>query len=436
MSHSIKQACKQAKNAAFRLAQMESERKNQLLLALAERLNKNKARIAEANQKDLDEASTLLAQGELSQPLVKRLNLQGEKIDQLGNYLAEVAKLPDPVGIRQYAMRLDTGLDLERVSCPLGVLAVIFESRPEVVIQVSALSLKSSNAVLLKGGREAAHSNRVLWELINEVLTQWDLAGAVALMESREDVQALLNQEEFVDLIIPRGSNAFVRYIQDNTRIPVLGHAEGLCHMYLAGSADLNQALDLVFDAKTDYPSACNALETLLVEEKLAPQILPQLFTRLQNAGVELRVEANLLAYGTNLKTATEKDWATEYTDLILSIKQVAGLDEAIAHINRYGSGHTDSILTEDKKEAETFLNQVDSACVFHNTSTRFSDGFVFGLGAEVGISTNKTHARGPVGLEGLVIYKYKLRGSGQKISAYGGAKGKSYLHQPLPLQP
>jgi len=411
---------------------MTNEEKNQLLYSIRDHLKANRSRIAEANAKDLAAAEELLAQGELSQAVVKRLALQGDKIDQLFNYLDGVAKLDDPVGQRQFAMRLDTGMDLERVSCPLGVVAVIFESRPEVVVQVTALSLKSSNGVLLKGGREAAHTNRALWELIDEALAQKGLEGAVGLMESREDVGALLLQEDYVDLIIPRGGNEFVRYIQENTKIPVLGHAEGICHIYLDDAADLEMALSLVVDAKTDYPSACNALETLLVHRDLAPKVLPQLFSKLQAAGVELRVTEELQPYGQGLETAIDADWECEYTDLILSVKAVGDLDEAISHINRYGSGHTDSIVTSNPERANRFLDAVDSACVFHNSSTRFSDGFVFGLGAEVGISTNKTHARGPVGLEGLVIYKYKLRGSGQIKGDYSGPHAKPFLHQPL----
>jgi len=427
----MKQTCIQAREAALNLAGWSNEKKNQLLLAIRDHLKAHRAEIAQANAQDLAAAQALADQGKLSKVMVNRLKLQDDKIDQLFTYLDSVAKLPDPVGKRLYGMRLDQGLELERVSCPLGVLAVIFEARPEVVVQVSALSLKSGNAVILKGGSEAANSNQTLHRLISEVTAKQGLPGAVGLMESRDDVAELLRQEEYVDLIIPRGSNDFVRYIQNNTKIPVLGHAEGICHLYLDATADPAKAVNIALDAKLEYPSACNAMETLLVHEAAAPKILPELLGKLAADGVELRTCPQAARYG-SFKPATEADWATEYTDLILAVKVVKHRQEAVDHINRYGSGHTDSIVTEDIAAAEEFMNQVDSACVFHNASTRLSDGYVFGLGAEVGISTNKTHARGPVGLEGLVIYKYKLRGQGQVRATYQGKQGKPFLHEPL----
>ena len=422
--------CIKAREASLKLALWTDELKNKLLQSISEKITANKDEIAKANQKDLDAAESMLAKGELSGPLVKRLSLQGPKIDQLNAYLKSVADLADPVGVKQFGMKLDNGMDLERVSCPLGVLAVIFESRPEVVVQVAALSIKSSNAVILKGGKEAFHSNRILWELINETLVEYDLEGAVGLMESREDVDAILSQEKYIDLIIPRGGNAFVQYIQNNTKIPVLGHADGICHVYLDKAADKEMAIKLSLDSKLDYPSACNAMETLLVHEAVAAEILPELAAEMIKNGVELRGCEETLKIVSGLKAATDQDWATEYTDLVLSIKVVKTFAEAVTHINQYGSGHTDSIITENREVAESFMGAVDSGCAFHNASTRFSDGFVFGLGAEVGISTNKTHARGPVGLEGLVIYKYKLRASGQVKGDYSGDNAKPFLHE------
>ncbi|MDX2469375.1 MAG: glutamate-5-semialdehyde dehydrogenase [SAR324 cluster bacterium] len=427
----MEQTCLKAREASLKLALWSDDQKNALLKAISENVSANTAKIAAANQKDLDEAEKMLAGGELSGPLVKRLSLQGPKIAQLNSYLESVASLPNPVGVKQFGMRLDNGMDLERVSCPLGVLAVIFESRPEVVVQVSALSIKSSNAVILKGGKEAKNSNRALWEIINETLVAFDLEGAVGLMESREDVDSILSQDKYVDLIIPRGGNAFVQYIQNNTKIPVLGHADGICHVYLDSEADKDMAIKLTLDSKLDYPSACNAVETLLVHESVAKGILPDLAAAFKKEGVELRGCESTTKIVAGLKEATADDWATEYTDLILSIKIVKTFEEAVTHINQYGSGHTDSIITENEETAETFMGSVDSGCVFHNASTRFSDGFVFGLGAEVGISTNKTHARGPVGLEGLVIYKYKLRASGQIKGDYSSGK-KTFLHERL----
>ncbi|MDT8445910.1 MAG: glutamate-5-semialdehyde dehydrogenase [bacterium] len=427
--------CRKARQVSNKLSNLDRETKDGLLGKIAEAISANKAAISEANAKDVTAAQALLEQGEISAALFSRLQLPEHKIDQLVTYLLEVAKLEDPIGQTQYAMMLDDGLELTRVSCPIGVLAVLFEARPEVVIQVSALSLKSGNAVILKGGSEAAHSNRVLFDLIHQVYAEAGLAGGVALIETRQDVAEILTEEDSIDLIIPRGSNAFVRFIQEHSRIPVLGHSEGICHLYIDADCDPKMAASIAVDSKTDYPSACNAVENLLFDVDCHDSLIHEVLSALAEAGVALRADAATRDRISDLpmEAAVDEDFRTEYSDLILSVKMVANLDEAIDFINQYGSHHTDSIVTRDLHKAESFFSRVDSACVFHNASTRFSDGYVFGLGAEVGISTNKTHARGPVGLEGLVIYKYLLKGKGQLKAVYSGENAKPFIHLPLP---
>lgn len=432
----MKTIARKAKEAFIQIAAYDTASKNKILLEISDQIREHKHQIQDANEKDLIAARKLLEAGALTQPLLDRLVLKDEKIDLLCAYLEQVAKLSDPVGKRQFAMKLDQGLELERVSCPIGVIAVIFESRPEVVIQVSSLSLKSGNAVILKGGTEASHTNRILFELLDQVLQKHGLGGAVNLIETREDVARLLDQDESIDLIIPRGSNAFVRYIQDNTKIPVLGHSAGICHIYVDEKADLAQAVPVIIDSKTDYPSACNAVETLLVHRTVAESLFSTLLGEMREKNILMKGCDKTLEIADKLRIeiekASEEDWGREYSDLTLSIKLVDSLSEAVDHINRYGSHHTDSILTMDDQTAQWFMQRVDSACVFHNASTRFSDGYVFGLGAEVGISTNKTHSRGPVGLDGMVIYKYRLKGSGQIKATYSGKNPRPFLHSPL----
>ena len=427
-----------AKQISIKLANLDNKTKNRLLRRISEIIRQNTQKIVEMNRLDIQAAEKMLAEGQISKPLLNRLILNDSKIEQLSTYLEEVAKLEDPVGKKLFAMKLAEGMELERISCPIGVVAIIFESRPEVVVQVTALSLKSGNAVILKGGREAANSNKILFQLINQALMEFDLIGTVNLIETREDVAALLHQDESIDLIIPRGSNEFVRYIQENTKIPVLGHSSGICHLYLDKACNFEKAIPVVIDAKLDYPSACNAVETLLIHQNIASAKVGDLVTSLKAEKVKLLgCEQTVKIAGKQgicLEAATEKDWETEYTDLILSIKIVPSLQNAIDHINKFSSHHTDSIMTEDNEAAEFFLQQVDSSCVFHNLSTRFSDGYVFGLGAEVGISTNKTHSRGPVGLEGMVIYKYLLRGNGQVRGAFSGKNAQQFLHVAQPL--
>ena len=433
----LRQLAEQARSASRQLANISTEQKNEVLLAFARKIRENTELILSANQKDLESADRLRSQGELNDSSIQRLKLNAVKIEQMAKNFESVAALPDPVGQVQMATRLDEGLDLHRISCPIGVLLVIFESRPEVVVQISALTLKSGNAVILKGGKEAFESNACLFGILDKVLKEFtDLPdGTVNLLQSREAVSEIVQQNDCLDLIIPRGSNSLVQHIQQHSRVPVLAHADGICHVYWDQAASLSKAMEIIIDAKTEYPAVCNAMETLLIHEQIPENEIKQLLTNLLEAGVEIRACSAIMKKFSNklngIIHASEQDWKTEYTDLILSVRLVSSHEEAIGHINHYGSGHTDAIITEDRSIAEKFMDQVDAANVFWNASTRFADGFRYGFGAEVGVSTCKTHARGPVGLDGLVIYKYKLYGSGQGVARYHEG-GRQYLHQPL----
>ena len=370
----------------------------------------------------------------MSKPLLDRLKLSKDKVSGMAQGVESVAQLPDPVGQTLSAVELDDGLELRQVSCPIGVIGAIFESRPDAVPQIASLCWKSGNAVILKGGTEAQDSNRVLVNLLRRAVAAVDpdLTDAVQMIETRDDVRALLGLEDHIDLFVPRGSNDFVRYIQDNTRVPVLGHADGICHAYVDEHADVEQAVAVCYDAKVQYPAVCNAIETVLVHRGIAPTFLPLLAKAYDNAGVEMRGCDGTRTLLPGVKPATDDDWDTEYLDLIVSIRLVDDLEAAIAHVNRHGSGHTDTIVTEDRQAAERFLDGVDAATVMHNASTRFADGFRFGKGAEIGISTNKTHARGPVGLEGLVLYKYRLSGRGHVVADYVGPQARPFTHRRL----
>jgi len=364
-----------------------------------------------------------------------RLRTTARGILDMAERVREVAGLPDPLHRRLSAMELDNHLVLYKESCPLGVVGVIFESRPDVVPQIASLALKSGNAVCLKGGAEALATNQILVAIWRDALSAFpDIpVDSVVLFQTREDVAEILTLHDDIDLIVPRGSNEFVRYVTENSRIPVLGHGEGICHVYVHQDADLLKAFDVTLDSKVQYPAACNALETLLVHQDIAPLFLPQMIAQLRAAGVEVRGCDRTLALtlGQEVLPATEEDWSKEYSDLILSIKVVDGVNEAIEHINKYGSRHTESIVSESRDVAARFMEFVDAAGVFQNVSTRFSDGFRYGLGAEVGISTGKLHARGPVGLEGLTTYKYKLFGEGQTVASY--SKGaRTFKHRVL----
>ncbi|MDD5473209.1 MAG: glutamate-5-semialdehyde dehydrogenase [Candidatus Methanoperedens sp.] len=429
-----------AKSASITLASVPGSVKDRVLAAMAQALDSNRKTIISANKKDIAAAEKLVEAGKLSKSLAKRLKVDDTKIDEMIAGIKDVIKFEDPVGKTLSALELDSGLELFQVSCPIGLIGVIFESRPDVVPQIMALCLKSGNATIFKGGSEAAHSNRAIFDVLVNAIesTKGMPRDAFALMETREEVNEMLKLDEHINLIIPRGSNEFVKYIQDNTRIPVLGHSAGICHVYVDSKADQTKALDVCYDAKVQYPAVCNAMETMLVHKDIAGEFLPDIGKKYNEAGVELRCDERsfeLLANMGFLKAvihATEDDWRTEYNDLILSIKIVDSLDEGIDHINKYGSHHTDAIVTEDKRNAAKFIDLVDSSSVMWNASTRFADGFRYGKGAEVGISTNKIHARGPVGMEGLLIYKYVLMGKGHKVADYVGKNARKYTHKKL----
>lgn len=418
----------ETRESARHLAALPTVLRNQALEAIAQALEAATDDILAANQLDCQAAAT----ANLPAALYARLKLDKPKLQSAIAGIRDVAKLPDPVGDVQIHRELDQGLVLTRVTCPLGVLGVIFEARPDAVVQITSLAIKSGNGVILKGGQEALRSCEALVAAIRRGLAQTQVEPmAVQLLTTREETLALLKLDQYVDLIIPRGSNAFVRFVQDNTRIPVLGHADGICHLYIDKAADVQKAVAIAVDAKTQYPAACNAIETLLVHQAIASEFLLEAVVALQLRNVELRGDERTREI-LNIAAATEADWSTEYSDLILSIKIVDDLDEAIAHINTYGSRHTEAIATENTATAETFMAQVDAAGVFHNCSTRFADGFRYGFGAEVGISTQKMPPRGPVGLEGLVTYKYQLVGSGQIVATYAGTNAKPFTHKDL----
>ena len=432
----IDSICRAARSAALTLAPLSDEVRNRALAAAADVIDENVRRILEANAEDVAEAKPLVASGEMSEPLLKRLELTGGKIAQMADGVRAVAALPDPLGVARMATLLDEELTLRRITCPLGVIAAVFESRPDALVQIASLCLKSGNAAILKGGREAAHTNRLLSELLRGAASSAGEvpADALQLVEAREDVQALLSRDDAVDLLIPRGSNEFVRYIKEHSSIPVLGHADGVCHLYVDEAADTEMAVRLALDAKTQYPAVCNAIETLLVHEKKAGEYLPLVAEALEEKGVAIRGCAATQAILKSAGAANEEDWKTEYLDLIISVRVVESLAQAVDHVNRYGSRHTDAIVTSDEAAARTFLSRVDAASVMWNASTRLADGFRYGFGAEVGIATDKIHARGPVGLEGLVTYKYQIEGNGHLVSDYEGADARAFLHKPLPL--
>lgn len=418
---SIEEIAVKAKSASIKLAAVSTERKDKALGKIAEALKANSERIVAANKKDLK----LAEENDLAKPLLKRLKFDEKKLGSVCEGIASLQKLEDPTGKKLFGMELDEGLELYKVSCPIGVIGVIFESRPDALVQISTLCLKSGNGVLLKGGSEAENTNRVLAEVISEASEEAGMpAGWLQLLTTREDVKEMLGLDDYIDLVIPRGSNEFVRFIMEHTNIAVLGHSEGICHVYVDSEADLEMAAEIVADSKCQYVAVCNAVETLLVDDQIAGEFLPVIQKVLEKEGVELR-GCEKTRQIIDCRAATEEDWRTEYLDLILSVKVVDCLDEAIGHINCYGSHHTDAIVTSNKDRAESFMGLVDSADVFWNCSTRFSDGYRYGLGAEVGISTNKIHARGPVGLEGLVIYKWKLYGRGQVVRPYANGEKK-----------
>ena len=406
----LKTTAQMSKTASFTMALLDNETKTKALEAVACALLENRDRIFEANQKDLTRS-----EGEgLEGPLMKRLRFDEHKLNDVVDGIRSLQNLNDPVGEIKLHTTLDDGLELYRVTCPIGVIGVIFESRPDALVQIASLCLKSGNSVFLKGGREAAETNRVLYEVIRDASVSNGLPeGWINLLESREEVNAMLSLSDYIDLIIPRGSNAFVQYIMQNTTIPVMGHADGVCHTYIDRYADEATALKVVVDAKTQYVSVCNATETILIDKTLETTLMPKIIAALEDKGVTVHLESEVT------------EWHHEYLDYEVSIKLTSSIDEAIDHINKYGSGHTEAIITTNKERAEYFMNKVDSGSVLLNCSTRFADGFRYGFGAEVGISTSKLHARGPVGLEGLVSYKYKLYGDGHIVADYATGEKK-----------
>jgi glutamate-5-semialdehyde dehydrogenase len=421
----VEELAGKARHAALMLAMASNADRSRALNEAAAEMEKRSAGIFEANARDVERSKS---EG-LASPLLKRLRFDEKKMAVVCDGLRQLARMPDPLGKTLYACRMDEGLMLRRVTCPIGVIGVIFESRPDALVQISGLCLKSGNAVLLKGGSEAALTNAALFDAIYSASLACGLPeGWAGLMETRQDVAQMLKLDELIDLVIPRGSNAFVRHIMDNTRIPVMGHAEGICHVYVDASADADMAVKVALDSKMQGVATCNAAETLLVHRDAARSFLPRMKEAFDAAGVEMRGCPETLGI-IGGKPASDEDWDTEYLDYIISVKVVDSLDGAIAHINRHGSRHTDAIVTADDGAAARFMLMVDAAGVFRNCSTRFADGYNYGLGAEVGISTGKLHARGPVGLEGLLSYKYLLDGSGQTMAEYAGG-GKRFLHE------
>ncbi|MEW5784507.1 MAG: glutamate-5-semialdehyde dehydrogenase [Bacillota bacterium] len=418
---------RRVKESSIKLAAADAELKNKALAFIAGSLHERREEITKANREDLERSK----RENLPAPLLKRLKFDEAKIADAVDGVHSLVRLEDPVGKTLLARELDEGLELYKVTCPIGVIGVIFESRPDALVQIATLCLKSGNGVLLKGGSEARETNRILADVITGAAARAGLPSKwAALLETRAAVNDMLKMDRYIDLVIPRGSNDFVRYIMDHSRIPVMGHADGICHCFVDEDADLEMAVRIVVDSKTQYAAVCNALETLLVHERIAALFLPALKKALDSKNVALAGCPKTLGY-IPVDPASEEDWQTEYLDYKLSIKVVAGLTEAIDHVNTYGSGHTDSIVTGNREKAARFMNYVDSGNVLWNCSTRFSDGFRYGFGAEVGISTGKIHARGPVGLDGLVIYKYKLIGNGHIVEDYAN-RSKTFKHRDL----
>lgn len=409
-----------AKAASIKLSASETAVKNKALRAMAAALDKNRKKIIAANAKDIKENP------KLSKVMVKRLMVDDAKIDVMIEQIKDVVKLEDPVGETMSALELDTKLMLYQVKCPIGVIGVIFESRPDVVPQIMSLCLKSGNAVIFKGGSEAYNSNLALFEIMTKAAYAAGIPkGSFVLLQSRDDVKEILKMDGYIDLLIPRGSGEFVKYIQDNTKITVLGHAGGICHVYVDEFADLKKAVDITIDSKTQYPAVCNAAETLLVHKKAAKEFLPMIDSAFEKKNVEARADERARKLMKHSVKAKKSDWGHEFGDTIMAVAVVDSMDEAIDFINANGTHHTDTIVTKNRKNAIKFSKLVDSADIMINASTRFSDGYRFGKGAEVGISTNKIHSRGPMGMEGLTIYKYVVVGDGQIVEPYASGKKK-----------
>lgn len=419
----IKEEAKAVKLASPKMAGTSEEARNKALMEVVKQLKARQQEIFEANAMDLKQAEI----DKVAAPIIKRLKFDETKLRDVIAGIEDLVKLEDPLFKQDMHRQLDEGLTLYRETCPIGVIGVIFEARPDALIQISSLCIKSGNCVILKGGSETMNSNRVLFNIIYEAVIKSGMPENCMLqLEARSEITDLLTCNESVDLLIPRGSNAFVQYIMNNTKIPVMGHADGICHIYVDKEADFKKAIPIIIDAKTQYVSACNSVETLLIHKDIVDEFVPKLYEALKENNVELRGTEEIVKL-TGCNQGTEEDNRKEYLDYIVSAKVVNSLDEAIEHINYFGSHHTDCIITENSETANKFMRYVDSAGVYQNCSTRFADGYRYGFGAEVGISTSKIHARGPVGLEGLVSYKYKLFGNGNVVDDY--AKGKKQFH-------
>ena len=415
--------------AATVLAKSSDSERQQALRSIADALNSKKDEIFAVNRQDVENARKAGIPG----AILHRLEFSQEKLRSVSGGLCELALLKDPIGRTREKRELDPGFILEKRTFPIGVIGMIFEARPDALVQIAGLALRSGNGIILKGGKEATLTNRFLVEIIKNATENCSFGSDWILgIESHEDVNCLLKAEGSVDLLIPRGSNAFVRYVMDNTRIPVIGHADGICATFIDESADQALAVKVCVDAKIQYPAACNATETFLVHEKIAPSFLPVLNRALTEKGVVIHAAGDCLPYMPGAVKATDKDFHTEYLDLECAVKTVSSVQEAVEHIQSHGSHHTDAIITRDKANADVFVSDVDSADVFVNCSTRFADGFRFGLGAEVGIATSKLHARGPVGLDGLMTTKWILTGNGETVAEYSGPDGKPFHHKEL----
>ncbi len=423
----IKEEARKMKLAAPKAANTSIEIRNQALADIASSLETHAEEIFAANQKDLAEAE----KNGIAAAVKKRLKFDEAKLADVLSGIRQLISLPDPLGKVQLHRALDDDLELYRITCPIGVIGVIFEARPDALVQISTLCIKSGNCAILKGGKETAKTNKALFNLIHKAAVSAGMPEECLLQaEQHNEIDELLSCNKEVDLLIPRGSNAFVQYIMNNTKIPVMGHADGICHIYVDKDADQEKAIPILLDAKTQYTAACNAVETILVDRGIAEEFSPKLKKAFAEKGIRLRGSAEAAQF-LDCECMGEDEFATEYLDLIASVKVVSGVEEAAEHINRFGSHHTDAIVTENQETADYFMQMVDSAGVYQNCSTRFADGYRYGFGAEVGISTGKIHARGPVGLEGLITYKYKLYGHGNIVGDYASGK-KTFKHRDL----
>lgn len=420
----MKEIAKKVKADSFLLMASSNEMRNTCLKNIIENLKKDKEHILAENKRDIENAKN----ENISSSILSRLLFDEHKMDTVIAGINDLIKMADPIGKITLKRELDEGLVLTRTTTPIGVIGVIFEARPDALVQIASLCIKSGNAAILKGGSEALLTNRALFESIKRAVIDSNLPEhALVQLEARSDVSELLSCYEYVDLLIPRGSNSFVKYIMDNTNIPVMGHADGICHTYVDEEFDLDKSIRILVDAKTQYPSACNTTETILVHKNAVDKLFPRLNKAFNDAKIKVFAHKNIIDKFDNAVPATDNSFHTEYLEKTVNVKTVDDIDEAINHINTYGSHHTDAILTNIDSNADYFMNRVDSANVYKNCSTRFADGFRYGFGAEVGISTGKLHARGPVGLEGLCTYKYKLYGNGDIVADY--ADGKKEFH-------